>query len=125
MTDSNPYDLIVIGGGPGGYVASIRCAQQGMRVACIDQSPLPGGTCLREGCIPSKVLLESSAHFDHASHQLAQHGVMVETPRLDLTRMMKRKDQTVHMLGKGLRASLKSTRSLSFREWEQSRHQDR
>jgi len=107
MTDSNPYDLIVIGGGPGGYVASIRCAQQGMRVACIDQSPLPGGTCLREGCIPSKVLLESSAHFDHASHQLAQHGVMVETPRLDLTRMMKRKDQTVHMLGKGVESLFK------------------
>ena len=102
MSDCDIFDLVVIGGGPGGYVAAIRCAQQGMKVACVDKALLPGGTCLREGCIPSKVLLESSGHFEQASEQLAQHGVIIEGPRLDLDRMMKRKEQTVHMLGKGV-----------------------
>ncbi|MDG1890455.1 MAG: dihydrolipoyl dehydrogenase [Verrucomicrobiota bacterium] len=108
------FDLVVIGGGPGGYVASIRAAQLGMSVACVDKAPSLGGTCLRVGCIPSKVLLESSAHFVFAGKQLAQHGVMVDGLRLDLGRMMKRKDQTVNLLGKGVETLFKKNKVTSL-----------
>ena len=77
MAEEKQFDLTVIGSGPGGYVASIRAAQLGLNVACIEKAPSLGGTCLRVGCIPSKALLESSAHFMFAGKQLAQHGVVV------------------------------------------------
>lgn len=114
MTETNEFDLTVIGSGPGGYVASIRAAQLGLKVACVDKGPSLGGTCLRIGCIPSKVLLESSAHFVFASKQLAQHGVLVDAPKLDLARMMKRKQQTVNMLGKGVETLFKKNKITSF-----------
>jgi dihydrolipoyl dehydrogenase len=89
------FDLIVIGGGPGGYVAAIRAAQLGMRVACVEKRATLGGTCLNIGCIPSKALLMSSEKYAEAGHALAQHGVKVAGVALDLPAMMARKDKVV------------------------------
>ena len=89
------HDLIVIGAGPGGYVAAIRAAQLGMNVACVDAHKALGGTCLRIGCIPSKALLESSARYRAATSQLAEHGINVGEVTLDLPAMLKRKDRIV------------------------------
>lgn len=92
---SETYDLIVIGSGPGGYVAAIRAAQLGMKVACIDKRTAPGGTCLNIGCIPSKALLQSSEKYEEANHALAVHGVKAGQIELDLGTMMARKDKVV------------------------------
>jgi dihydrolipoamide dehydrogenase len=93
MTDT--YDLIVIGSGPGGYVAAIRAAQLGMTVACIDKRPVPGGTCLNIGCIPSKALLQSSEKYEETQHALAAHGIKVDKVTFDLPTMLARKDKVV------------------------------
>jgi dihydrolipoamide dehydrogenase len=93
MTDT--YDIIVIGSGPGGYVAAIRAAQLGMSVACIDKRPTPGGTCLNIGCIPSKALLQSSEKFAEANHALAVHGIKAAKVEFDLGVMLARKDKVV------------------------------
>lgn len=98
------HDLIVIGAGPGGYVAAIRAAQLGWKVACIEEARALGGTCLRVGCIPSKALLESSELYAQARHDLAAHGVSTDGVRLDLPVMMRRKDQVVTTLTKGVAA---------------------
>jgi dihydrolipoamide dehydrogenase len=100
MPDS--YDVIVIGGGPGGYVCAIRAAQLGLRTACVEKRATLGGTCLNIGCIPSKALLQSSENFEEASHSFADHGVMVEGVKLDLARMMARKDEVVTANVKGV-----------------------
>jgi dihydrolipoamide dehydrogenase len=97
----SPYDLIVIGAGPGGYVAAIRAAQLGMRVACVEKEFL-GGTCLNIGCIPSKALLESSQRYRDAHTTLARHGVKVGNVELDLAAMMKRKGEVVKALTTGV-----------------------
>ncbi len=97
-----PYDLLVLGAGPGGYVAAIRAAQLGMRVACVDKDASLGGTCLNIGCIPSKALLDSSERFHQVSHDLAEHGINVGPPELDLARMMARKQKVVKTLTKGI-----------------------
>ena len=102
MSKEAPFDLIVIGGGPGGYVAAIRAAQLGMSVACIDENPQLGGTCLRVGCIPSKALLESSQRYVDARHSLAAHGVLVGDVRLDLAAMQQRKTRIVQTLAGGI-----------------------
>ena len=84
------FDVVVIGGGPGGYIAAIRAAQLGFNTACIDEwkndkgGPAPGGTCTNVGCIPSKALLQSSEHYEHAGHHFADHGIKVEGLSLDL-----------------------------------------
>jgi dihydrolipoamide dehydrogenase len=96
------HDLIVIGGGPGGYVAAIRAAQLGLNVACIEKETALGGTCLRIGCIPSKALLESSELFTEAKSKFAGHGLKFTGLELDLPAMLKRKDQVVAMLTKGV-----------------------
>jgi len=96
------YDLVVIGGGPGGYVAAIRAAQLGMSVACVDRRSALGGTCLNVGCIPSKALLQSSEKFAEAGHDLAQHGVKIAKVELDLATMLARKDKVVDSLTKGI-----------------------
>ena len=88
------FDLVVIGAGPGGYVAAIRAAQLGMRVACVEKQYL-GGTCLNVGCIPSKALLDSSERFHTAKHQFGKHGINVQGLGLDLGTMMRRKDEVV------------------------------
>ncbi len=102
MAESNGYDLIVIGAGPGGYVAAIRAAQLGMNVACIEKDPSLGGTCLNVGCIPSKALLESSELYELAKSKLKDHGIAVGDLSLDFKRMMERKDQVVGQLTGGV-----------------------
>ena len=98
----NQYDLVVIGGGPGGYVAAIRAAQLGMRVACVEKRDSLGGTCLNIGCIPSKALLHSSEKYAEATHALAAHGVKLSGVALDLPAMMARKEKVVSDLTKGV-----------------------
>jgi dihydrolipoamide dehydrogenase len=99
---ADTYDVIIIGSGPGGYVAAIRAAQLGMKTACIDKRPVPGGTCLNIGCIPSKALLQSSEHYEEAQHSLAVHGVKIGKVELDLKTMLSRKDEVVNANTKGV-----------------------
>src|SRR5438270_1546443 len=96
------FDVIVIGAGPGGYVAAIRAAQLGMRAACIDKRTALGGTCLNIGCIPSKALLQSSEKFAEASRSFAAHGIRIGEVGLDLAAMMARKDKVVRDLTRGV-----------------------
>ncbi len=96
------HDLVIIGAGPGGYVAAIRAAQLGLNVACIEKEPALGGTCLRVGCIPSKALLEASERFAEASGKLSEFGVRVSGVELDLERMLGRKDRVVKALTQGV-----------------------
>ena len=105
---SKQFDVVVIGAGPGGYIAAIRAAQLGMQVACIDEwqtaagKPAPGGTCTNVGCIPSKALLQSSENFDHASHSFADHGIKVTGLTMDVAQMQKRKDKVVKQNNEGI-----------------------
>ena len=96
------YDLIVLGAGPGGYVAAIRAAQLGMKVACVDKRKALGGTCLNVGCIPSKALLDSSELFAQAQKQFKRHGIELGEVQLDLARMMQRKTNVVKKLTDGI-----------------------
>lgn len=89
------HDVVILGAGPGGYVAAIRAAQLGLSVGCVEKEKALGGTCLRIGCIPSKALLESSDHYHEAKEGFAKHGVMFESVRFDLAATMKRKDEVV------------------------------
>lgn len=98
----NVTDLLVIGAGPGGYVAAIRAAQLGMKVVVVDKRPMPGGTCLNVGCIPSKALLHSSQKYVDAKNHLENHGVEVERVRLNLKKMLGRKDNVVDELTRGI-----------------------
>lgn len=100
MADS--YDLIIIGAGPGGYVAAIRAAQLGLKTACVEKRGSLGGTCLNIGCIPSKALLESSHHYAEAKNGMALHGIKVAKVELDLKAMMARKDKVVTGLTQGI-----------------------
>lgn len=97
------YDLVVLGAGPGGYVAAIRAAQLGMKVACIDENEQLGGTCLRVGCIPSKALLQSSHLYHETKDNLAAHGIGVSSVQLDLAQMLGRKDEIVKTLTGGIK----------------------
>src|SRR5512133_3897671 len=105
---SKQFDVIVIGGGPGGYIAAIRAAQLGKNVACVDEwknskgGPALGGTCTNIGCIPSKALLQSSEHFDHASHHFADHGITVKGLSMDAAKMVARKDAVVKQNNDGI-----------------------
>lgn len=100
---SNQYDVVVIGAGPGGYVCAIRCAQLGLKVACIEARNALGGTCLNVGCIPSKALLESSHHFHRAAGgELEEHGIGVQDVKLDLAKMLKRKNTVVSQITSGV-----------------------
>src|SRR5471030_336702 len=96
------FDLIIIGGGPAGYVGAIRASQLGYKTACIEKRKTLGGTCLNVGCIPSKAMLDSSEHYHHAKTKLSKHGVMVGEVKLDLSAMLKRKDTVVRQLVGGI-----------------------
>ena len=85
------FDVVVIGSGPGGYVAAIRCAQLGMKTALIEKYNTLGGTCLNVGCIPSKALLDSSEHFYNASHHFSAHGIEMKELKANFTQMIQRK----------------------------------
>src|SRR5690554_1694057 len=100
MAEQN-YDLVVIGAGPGGYVAAIRAAQLGMKVACVEKDNL-GGTCLNIGCIPSKALLDSTEKLVEAREGLVHHGIKVGNVSVDLSALMKRKEQIVESLTSGV-----------------------
>jgi dihydrolipoamide dehydrogenase len=108
MSNAKQFDVVVIGAGPGGYIAAIRAAQLGFSVACIDEwanakgGPAPGGTCTNVGCIPSKALLQSSEHFEHAGHAFAEHGIDVAGLKLNLPQMVKRKDTVVKQNNDGI-----------------------
>ncbi|OVZ60765.1 dihydrolipoyl dehydrogenase [Pigmentiphaga sp. NML080357] len=105
---SKQFDVVVIGAGPGGYIAAIRAAQLGMSVACIDAwsnakgGPAPGGTCTNVGCIPSKALLQSSEYYEHAGHHFADHGIEVKGLGLDLPKLLARKDTVVKQNNDGI-----------------------
>src|ERR1700712_710800 len=100
MADS--FDLIVIGAGPGGFVCAPRAPQRGLKVACVEKRATLGGTCLNIGCIPSKALLQSSENFHEVEAGFAEHGIMVESVKLDLARMHKRKAGVVEANVKGV-----------------------
>jgi dihydrolipoamide dehydrogenase len=105
---SKPFDVVVIGGGPGGYIAAIRAAQLGFNTACIDEwkndkgGPAPGGTCTNVGCIPSKALLQSSEHFEHAGHHFADHGIGLTGLNIDVAKMLGRKNTVVKQNNDGI-----------------------
>ncbi|MBV9007653.1 MAG: dihydrolipoyl dehydrogenase [Verrucomicrobia bacterium] len=108
------FDVVIIGAGPGGYVAAIRAAQLGLKTAIIDKEKELGGTCLRIGCIPSKALLTSSDHFHFISKEAAKHGILVENSRVDLPAMLSRKDKVVKALTGGVRQLMKSNKVALF-----------
>ena len=117
---SKNFDVIVVGGGPGGYIAAIRAAQLGFSVACIDEwknakgGPALGGTCTNVGCIPSKALLQSSEHFEHAGKHFADHGILVSGLGLDLPKMLGRKDTVVKQNNDGIQYLLKKNKVAFF-----------
>ena len=102
------FDVVVIGGGPGGYIAAIRAAQLGFKTACIDEwknakgGPAPGGTCTNVGCIPSKALLQSSEHYEHALHHFGDHGITATGVTMDVAKMVARKDAVVKQNNDGI-----------------------
>jgi dihydrolipoamide dehydrogenase len=114
MNDDSRFDVVVIGSGPGGYVAAIRAAQLGMRTAIVEKDSTFGGTCLNVGCIPSKALLESSHRFIEISQNAVNHGIVTENVGLDLVTMMARKDKIVGTLCSGVGALLKANKVTTF-----------
>ena len=117
---SKQFDVVVIGGGPGGYVAAIRAAQLGMQVACIDEwknaagGPALGGTCTNVGCIPSKALLQSSEHFEHANLHFADHGISTGKVSMDVAKMIARKDNVVKQNNDGIQYLFKKNKVTFF-----------
>ncbi len=107
---SKNYDVAIIGAGPGGYVAAIRAAQLGFKVVCIEKRKALGGTCLNIGCIPSKALLDSSEHYHFAKHKAATHGISLSDVKLDLKKMMERKDGVVKTLTQGIAGLFKKNK---------------
>jgi dihydrolipoamide dehydrogenase len=114
------YDVVVIGGGPGGYVAAIRCGQLGLATALVDEwlgadgKPALGGTCLNVGCIPSKALLDSSHHYHNIAHLLPAHGITVKGASMDIATMQSRKDKVVQTMNRGVAALLKKNKVDAF-----------
>ncbi len=117
---SDKYDVVVVGAGPAGYVAAIRCAQLGLRTACVDKwsdaegKPSLGGTCLNTGCIPSKALLDSSEKYWQAKNELGIHGITVEDASMDVGKMLARKDTIVETLTKGIAGLFKANKVDAF-----------
>jgi dihydrolipoamide dehydrogenase len=104
------YDVIVIGSGPGGYVAAIRCAQLGLKTAIVEKYPTLGGTCLNVGCIPSKALLDSSEHYHNAAHTFETHGIKLSNLKVDLKQMIIRKDDVVKQNTDGINYLMKKNK---------------
>ncbi|MEX8500890.1 dihydrolipoyl dehydrogenase [Leptothrix ochracea] len=117
---SKSFDVVVIGGGPGGYIAAIRAAQLGFNVACIDAwqndkgGPALGGTCTNVGCIPSKALLQSSEHFEHAAHHFGDHGISLSNLSMDVAKMVDRKNAVVKQNNDGILYLLKKNKVSFF-----------
>ncbi len=108
------YDVIVIGSGPGGYVAAIRSAQLGMKTALIEKYSVLGGTCLNVGCIPSKALLDSSEHFFNASHSFAEHGIEISAPKINMEQMISRKTGVVKKMNDGITFLMKKNKITTY-----------
>lgn len=104
------YDIIVIGSGPGGYVAAIRASQLGLKTALIEKYDVLGGTCLNVGCIPSKALLDSSEHYHNAAHHFAVHGIEIDTPKVNMPQMIERKGKVVERMNKGVSFLMKKNK---------------
>jgi len=111
------YDVAVIGSGPGGYVAAIRCAQLGMKTALIEKYNTLGGTCLNVGCIPSKALLDSSEHFHNAKHSFADHGIEIDAPKISVSQLMKRKSQVIDQTCGGIDFLMKKNKIDVIQGW--------
>jgi dihydrolipoamide dehydrogenase len=116
MSEMQQFDVVVIGGGPGGYVAAIRAAQLGLKTACVDAfigkdgKPALGGTCLNVGCIPSKALLDSSRQFHNLTHMFADHGISADNPKIDVGAMVARKDKIVKQFTGGITSLFKGVK---------------
>jgi dihydrolipoamide dehydrogenase len=108
------FDVVIIGSGPGGYVAAIRAAQLGLKTAIVEKDKELGGTCLNIGCIPSKALLTSSDHFVFAKKEAAKHGIVLENVGLDLAKMLARKDKVVKTMNSGVKALMKGNKIATF-----------
>jgi dihydrolipoamide dehydrogenase len=108
------YDVTVIGSGPGGYVAAIRCAQLGLKTALVEKYNVLGGTCLNVGCIPSKALLDSSEHYHNASHRFADHGLLIKDIKIDMKQMIKRKTDVIDQTCKGVEYLMKKNKITTF-----------
>lgn len=104
------YDVTIIGSGPGGYVAAIRCAQLGFKTAIIEKYNTLGGTCLNVGCIPSKALLDSSEHFHNALHNFKEHGIEINEPKANIGQMIKRKADVVKQNTDGINFLMKKNK---------------
>jgi dihydrolipoamide dehydrogenase len=108
------FDVVVIGSGPGGYVSAIRAAQLGFKTAIIEKYAVMGGTCLNVGCIPSKALLDSSEHFYNAVHSFEEHGIVINTPKVDLAKMIARKTSVVEKMNGGISFLMKKNKITTF-----------
>src|SRR6202048_184325 len=108
------FDVVIIGSGPGGYVAAIRAGQLGLKTAIVEKDKELGGTCLKVGCIPSKALLTSSDHFMFAKKEAQKHGVVIDGVHVDLNTMQKRKEKVVKTLTGGVRALMKTNKVTTF-----------
>src|SRR5205823_8025121 len=108
------FDVVIIGSGPGGYIAAIRAGQLGLKTAIIEKDKELGGTCLNVGCIPSKALLTSSDHFMFAKKEAEKHGIVIDNVNLDLPKMQQRKDKVVKTFTGGVRALMKTNKVTTF-----------
>src|SRR6185503_8277717 len=108
------FDVVIIGSGPGGYVAAIRSGQLGLKTAIVEKEKELGGTCLNIGCIPSKALLTSSDHFVFAKKEAQKHGIVIDNVSVDLNKMLQRKDKVVKTLTGGVRALMKTNKVTTF-----------
>lgn len=114
---SADYDVCVIGGGPGGYVAAIKAAQLGLKTVCVEGRGSLGGTCLNVGCIPSKSLLNSSHMYEHAAHGFEQHGISFDNLSLNFDKMMQAKSDSVEGLTKGIEGLFKKNKVDYVKGW--------
>src|SRR6266581_6745238 len=108
------FDVVIIGSGPGGYIAAIRSGQLGLKTALVEKDKELGGTCLNVGCIPSKALLTSSDHFMFAKKEAEKHGIVIDNVNLDLPKMQQRKDKVVKTFTGGVRALMKTNEVTTF-----------
>src|SRR5215468_118987 len=111
------FDVVIIGSGPGGYIAAIRSGQLGLKTALIEKDKELGGTCLRVGCIPSKALLTSSDHFMFVKKEASKHGIVVDGARADLAKMQERKNKVVKTFNSGVRSLMKTNKVTVFEGW--------
>ncbi len=111
------YDVAIIGSGPGGYVAAIRCAQLGMKTALIEKYTSLGGTCLNVGCIPSKTLLDSSEHYHNAVHNFSDHGIEINAPKINMAQLMKRKSEVIDQTCGGIHFLMKKNKIDVLHGW--------